>query len=518
MASTASSRWRATSPIRRHRARLVAAAGDGIDLVVNNASALGPSPQPALAAYPLDELRRVLEVNLLAPLALVQEALPHLARDAVVVDVSSDAAVEPYPGWGGYGSSKAALDHLTAILATEHPGLRVYAVDPGDMRTQLHQEAFPGEDISDRPPPEDSVPGLLALVEGSLPSGRYRAAELAGGARMTTIAFAEIAPAAAPPSRARTCRCSSRRARTARSPRRASPRSQRLLRPGDLLVVNTSATLPAALHGTLDGAEVRVHLSTPLDADRWVVELRTAQLGPLRPSPVAGRVTLPGGGRLTLAGAYLGSERLREADLALPGGTAAYLDRHGAPIRYADHGAAWPLSAYQTVFAREAGSAEMPSAGRPFTDALVTELVTGGVLVAPLVLHAGVSSPERDEPPFPERFRVPAETARLVGAVRGWGGRVVAVGTTVVRALESVALPGGAVRAGEGWTSLVITPERGLRAVDGLITGWHEPESSHLLMLEAAAGRDLLQRAYDEAAARGLAGHEFGDALLILPS
>jgi NAD(P)-dependent dehydrogenase (short-subunit alcohol dehydrogenase family) len=162
----------------RHRARIVAAAGDGIDLVVNNASALGPSPQPALAAYPLEELRRVLEVNLLAPLALVQEALPHLARGAVVVDVSSDAAVEAYPGWGGYGASKAALDHLTAILASEHPGLRVYAVDPGDMRTQLHQEAFPGEDISDRPPPEDSVPGILALVEGTLPSGRYRTAEL----------------------------------------------------------------------------------------------------------------------------------------------------------------------------------------------------------------------------------------------------------------------------------------------------------------------------------------------------
>ena len=163
----------------RHRARLVAAAGDGIDLVVNNASALGPSPQPALAAYPLEELRRVLEVNLLAPLALLQEALPYLARGAVVVDVSSDAAVEAYPGWGGYGASKAALDHLTAILASEHPGLRFYAVDPGDMRTQLHQEAFPGEDISDRPPPEDSVPGLLALVDGTLPSGRYRAAELA---------------------------------------------------------------------------------------------------------------------------------------------------------------------------------------------------------------------------------------------------------------------------------------------------------------------------------------------------
>jgi len=162
----------------RHRERLVAAAGDGIDLVVNNASALGPSPQPALAAYPLEELRRVLEVNLLAPLALIQAALPHLARNAVVLDVSSDAAVEAYPGWGGYGCSKAALDHLTAILATEHPALRVYGVDPGDMRTQLHQEAFPGEDISDRPPPEDSVPGLLALVEGTRPSGRYRTAEL----------------------------------------------------------------------------------------------------------------------------------------------------------------------------------------------------------------------------------------------------------------------------------------------------------------------------------------------------
>ena len=162
----------------RHRADLVAAAGGTIDLVVNNASALGPSPQPALARYPIDELRRVLEVNLVAPLALVQEALPRLSEHAAVIGVSSDASVEAYPGWGGYGSSKAGLDQLTAILATEHPELRVYAVDPGDMRTQMHQDAFPGEDISDRPPPEDSVPGLLALVEGTLPSGRYRAAEL----------------------------------------------------------------------------------------------------------------------------------------------------------------------------------------------------------------------------------------------------------------------------------------------------------------------------------------------------
>jgi NAD(P)-dependent dehydrogenase (short-subunit alcohol dehydrogenase family) len=162
-----------------HRAELVAAAGAPVDLVVNNASALGPSPQPALAGYALDELRRVLEVNLLAPLALVQEALPHLRPGAVVIDVSSDAAVEAYAGWGGYGASKAALDHLTAILAAEHPDLRIYAVDPGDMRTQMQQDAFPGEDISDRPPPEESVPGLLALVDGAQPSGRYRARDLA---------------------------------------------------------------------------------------------------------------------------------------------------------------------------------------------------------------------------------------------------------------------------------------------------------------------------------------------------
>jgi NAD(P)-dependent dehydrogenase (short-subunit alcohol dehydrogenase family) len=166
-----------------HRRALVEAAGGEIDLIANNASLLGPSPQPALAEYPLDELRRVYEANVIAPLALVQLALPHLASGAAILDVTSDAAVEPYEGWGGYGSSKAALEQLTAILGAEHPGLRVYSIDPGDMRTQMQQEAFPGEDISDRPPPEDSVPGLLALIEGSLPSGRYRAAELAGAPR-----------------------------------------------------------------------------------------------------------------------------------------------------------------------------------------------------------------------------------------------------------------------------------------------------------------------------------------------
>jgi len=161
-----------------HLDRLVAAADKPIDALVNNASVLGPSPQPALLDYPLDELRQVYEVNVLAPLALVQRALRHLAPGAAIMNITSDASIEPYEGWGGYGSSKAALDQLSAILGAEHPDLRVYAVDPGDMRTQLHQEAFPDEDISDRALPEESVPGLLALLDGNLPSGRYRVAEL----------------------------------------------------------------------------------------------------------------------------------------------------------------------------------------------------------------------------------------------------------------------------------------------------------------------------------------------------
>jgi NAD(P)-dependent dehydrogenase (short-subunit alcohol dehydrogenase family) len=161
-----------------HRRRLIEAAGEPIDLLVNNASALGPTPLPTLGDYPLDELRRVYEVNVLAPLALVQLALPCLSPGARIVNVTSDAAFEPYPGWGGYGSSKAALAQITTILGAENPGLRVYAVDPGDMRTQMQQDAFPGEDISDRPPPEESVPGLLELIEGDLPSGSYRARDI----------------------------------------------------------------------------------------------------------------------------------------------------------------------------------------------------------------------------------------------------------------------------------------------------------------------------------------------------
>ena len=153
-------------------------AGEPIDLLVNNASLLGPSPLPLLAHYPLEELRSVYEANVFAPLALVQLSLSRLSPHARIVNLISDAALEAYETWGGYGSSKAALAQISAVLGAEYPGLRVYAVDPGDMHTQMQQDAFPGEDVSDRPPPEESVPGLLAVIEGNLPSGLYRAREL----------------------------------------------------------------------------------------------------------------------------------------------------------------------------------------------------------------------------------------------------------------------------------------------------------------------------------------------------
>jgi S-adenosylmethionine:tRNA ribosyltransferase-isomerase len=213
---------------------------------------------------------------------------------------------------------------------------------------------------------------------------------------------------------------------------------------------------------------------------------------------------------------FAGSDRLSVARLETEEAFEDYLRRYGRPIRYDYIRAPWPLAAYQTIFAREPGSAEMPSAGRPFTEQLVTEIVTRGVLIAPVTLHTGVSSPEQGEPPLPERFRVPAATARLVNAVHGWDGRVIAVGTTVTRALETVAAADGTVSAGTGWTNLLLTPERGIRAVDGLLTGWHEAASSHLQLLEAMAGRQLLERSYRAALEHGYRWHEFGDLHLIL--
>jgi S-adenosylmethionine:tRNA ribosyltransferase-isomerase len=293
---------------------------------------------------------------------------------------------------------------------------------------------------------------------------------------------------------------------------------------GDLLVVNTSSTLPAAVPARRrDGGPVEVRFSTAAPqlegGDWWVVELRAP--GGARPFRGAASsdeaIALPAGARLELVAPYLGSRLwLARLDSAQP--VHAYLARHGRPIRYAYVTEDWPLGTYQTVFALEPGSAEMPSAARPFTAELVTRLVSHGVQVAPLTLHTGVSSPELGEAPYPERYEVPGHTARAVNATRASGGRVIAVGTTVVRALETVAAPRGTVAPRKGWTDLTVTAERGLRAVDGLLTGWHEPRASHLALLEAAAGRALLERSYEAALDHGYLWHEFGDSHLILPA
>ncbi|WP_093806729.1 S-adenosylmethionine:tRNA ribosyltransferase-isomerase [Streptomyces sp. Ncost-T6T-1] len=298
------------------------------------------------------------------------------------------------------------------------------------------------------------------------------------------------------------------------------------LRGGDVLVVNTSMTLPAAVNGRVGGERVVVHFSTRGADGRWAVELRApvgaGVTGPRSGGPAGAVVRLPGGRALVLedplgpsAGARLWWARVPEAVPEL-------LRRYGRPIRYGYTDRDQPLSAYRTVFAVPSpdgsGSAEMPSAARPFTAPLVAELVRRGVLFAPLSLHTGVASAEAHEPPYPERFAVPAATAWLVNAVRAAGsGRVVAVGTTAVRALESAVGADGVVRAAEGWTDLVVTPRRGVRVVDGLLTGLHEPQASHLLMLEAVAGREALRHGYEAALQERYLWHEFGDVHLILP-
>ncbi|WKX21810.1 S-adenosylmethionine:tRNA ribosyltransferase-isomerase [Streptomyces sp. HUAS CX7] len=306
-----------------------------------------------------------------------------------------------------------------------------------------------------------------------------------------------------------------------------------LLRAGDLLVVNTSPTLAAAVDGRVGHARVVVHFSTRGDDGRWAVELREPDgrgTTRARAEEVVGRgcgglagtkVRLPGGTRLMLEEPLSArGERLwwaRVSGVAVP----ELLREHGRPIRYSYTDRDQPLSVYQTVFALPAadgtGSAEMPSAARPFTARLVAELVSRGVQFAPVTLHTGVASAESHEPPYPERFAVPEASARLINAVRAGDGRVVAVGTTAVRAVESAAGADGVVRARAGWTDLVVTPERGVRVVEGLLTGLHEPEASHLLMLEAVAGRAAIDRGY-EAAVRGrYLWHEFGDVHLLLP-
>jgi S-adenosylmethionine:tRNA ribosyltransferase-isomerase len=296
----------------------------------------------------------------------------------------------------------------------------------------------------------------------------------------------------------------------------------RFLAPGDVVVINTSATLPAALTAWRgDGAELELRLSTPAPhrpASEWMVELRTAggaaPFGDLR---VGEQLRLPDRARAEILAPYARGGRLWLARLDVGESLLEYLEQHGRPIRYGYVQREWPLGAYQNVYASEPGSAELPSAGRPFTAELITALAAAGILVAPLTLHTGVSSPERGEAPYPERYDVPPATARIVNAAHGWGGRVVAVGTTVVRALETAAAPDATVSPGRGWTSLVVGRERGLWAVDGLLTGWHEPHASHLQLLEAAAGERLLAKSYRAALDRGYLWHEFGDSHLILP-
>jgi S-adenosylmethionine:tRNA ribosyltransferase-isomerase len=297
-----------------------------------------------------------------------------------------------------------------------------------------------------------------------------------------------------------------------------------LLSPGDLVVVNTSATLPAALDAAGDdGRPLRLHVSGTLDDGDWVVEPRlTDGSGPDLAAGRAGRrVHLPGGVVLLLVAAYpdasAESSRLWRARPPHAVPVAAYLADHGQPITYGYVSGRYPLADYQTVFATEPGSAEMPSAARPFTTELVVRLLMRGIAVAPVVLHAGVSSPEAHEAPLSERFEVPESTARLVNVTRASGGRIVAVGTTVTRALETTTARDGTVTAAAGWTDLVLSQKRPTRVVTGLVSGLHPPEASHLLLLEAVAGPSLVAEVYQAAVRQQYRWHEFGDSSLFLP-
>lgn len=295
------------------------------------------------------------------------------------------------------------------------------------------------------------------------------------------------------------------------------------LRPGDLLVVNDSATLPAALDGVReDGRNVTVHFSTHLDDGSWAVEVRPPgkATGPASDARAGERIELPDGSCLRLEEPWpwpeTERERLWRAVPSDPGDILSVMRDFARPIAYAYVDGRWPISAYQTVFSRRPGSAEMPSAARSFTQRILSALMTAEVTIAPVTLHTGVSSLEAGEGPLPERFVMLAATAALINATRRAGGRVVAVGTTAARAVETVASPDGVVSAGSGWTELVLSPDRRARAIDGIVTGWHAEGASHLLLLEAVVGPAAVARAYEEAISRGYLWHEFGDSCLML--
>jgi S-adenosylmethionine:tRNA ribosyltransferase-isomerase len=303
------------------------------------------------------------------------------------------------------------------------------------------------------------------------------------------------------------------------------------LQAGDVVVVNTSGTLNAALTASLPGHNTtfELHLSTHLPADLWVVEVREVCGDVTKPYYTAqsGDVyQLPGGARATLLTPYnaaerlptgMGKTRLWIAALTLPLPYLNYLEMYGFPIRYSYVHQGWDSRYYQTVYANEMGSAEMPSAGRAFTPELLTRLMAQGIQILPLLLHTGVASLEDHEAPYEEYYRVPAATAQALNQAQAAGRRIIAVGTTVVRALETVTDSDGITHPGEGWTGVIVTPERGIRAVNGLLTGLHEPKATHLAMLEALANRDHLRLAYQAALKEGYLWHEFGDLHLILP-
>ncbi len=294
----------------------------------------------------------------------------------------------------------------------------------------------------------------------------------------------------------------------------------RFLDPGDVVVVNTSGTLPAAFDAVADTVPLVIHLSTQLDGRQWVVEPRQVCGGVTErwEGPLPSRqMGLAGGATLTLDRPYGQGQRLWVATFHTDEPVLRWLTVNGRPIRYGYVERAWPIETYQNVYATEPGSAEMPSAGRPFTPEVITRLVAKGVIVAPIVLHTGVASLEADELPYPERVAVPTATAEVVNAAHRRHQRVVAVGTTVVRALETSVGADGLAHPYHGWTDRVVSPENPVRVTDGLLTGWHEPASSHLLMLEAIAGIDLLRASYATGVAEGYLWHEFGDVHLILP-
>ena len=308
-------------------------------------------------------------------------------------------------------------------------------------------------------------------------------------------------------------------------------RISEFLESGDVLVVNTSATINAsfpAIRETLQGIKSRVtlHISTPVAGDRCLIELRKnleKGTAPLLDAERGERMELPGGATATLIAPLIEDHfpsagvRLWKADLHLRVDLLTFSERYGSPIRYAYVPKQWPISYYQTVFATEPGSVEMPSAGRAFTRHVIESLERKGVAIAPILLHTGVSSLESHELPYAEFYRVDSTTAQTMNDARAKGGRIIAVGTTAVRALETVAQEDGTVRHGEGWTDLVVTPERGVHAVDALLTGLHDPRSTHLMMLEAFADTDYLSRAYENAVAERYLWHEFGDLHLIMP-